>query len=100
MFHPLEKVSFPRWRLIDKVQVSDLCEEYCFHPSLFYGWLKEFVEGGTAAYELEGRNLPQSNRFPAAFDLAPLPARGIILTSIWWVHSIYCAACWLATAAT
>ena len=48
-FYPQEKVTILRRHLIDKVQVSDLCEEYHFHPSLFYRWLKQFFENGRAA---------------------------------------------------
>ena len=52
---PQEKVTILRRHLIAKVQVSDLCEEYHFHPSLFYRWLKQFFENGTAALENPAR---------------------------------------------
>ncbi len=44
-----------RRHLIEKVQVSDLCEEYHFHPSLFYRWLKQPFKNGTAAFETPAR---------------------------------------------
>ena len=50
-FTPQEKVSILRRHLIDKAQVSDLCEEYHFHPSLFYRWLKQFFDNGAATFE-------------------------------------------------
>ncbi len=58
-FTPQEKVAMLRRHLIEKVQVSDLCEEYHFHPSLFYRWLKQFFENGTAAFEPAARPLKQ-----------------------------------------
>ena len=30
--------------------VSDLCEEYGLHPTVFYRWLKQFFENGAAAF--------------------------------------------------
>ena len=47
---PEEKVAILRRHLIDKVPVSDLCQEGGVHPTLFYGWLKQFFEHGVAAF--------------------------------------------------
>ena len=58
-FTPQEKVTLLRRCLIEKAQVSDLCEEYHFHPSLFYRWLKQFFENGAAAFEAPARPLKQ-----------------------------------------
>ena len=46
-----EKVSILRRHLVDKVQVSDLCDEYGLNPTVFYRWQKEFFENGAAAFE-------------------------------------------------
>jgi len=45
-----EKVMILRRHLIDKVQISDLCDEYGFHPTVFYRWQKAFFENGKAAF--------------------------------------------------
>lgn len=47
---PQEKVSILRRHFIDKVAVSDLCEEYGLHPTMFYRWQKVFFEQGPAAF--------------------------------------------------
>jgi transposase len=47
---PEEKVAILRRHLIDKVPVSNLCEEYGLHPTVFYRWLKQFFENGAAAF--------------------------------------------------
>jgi transposase-like protein len=36
--------------LIDKVSVSDLCDELQLYPNQFYDWLKRFFENGHLAF--------------------------------------------------
>ena len=50
-FEGTEKVAILKRYLIDKVPVSDLCDEYDLYPNQFYGWLKEFFENGHAAFD-------------------------------------------------
>jgi transposase-like protein len=46
-----EKVRILRRHLLEKIPVSDLCDEKGLHPTLFYKWQKEFFEHGAAAFE-------------------------------------------------
>jgi len=48
-----EKVAILRRHLLDKVPVSDLCEEASLRPTVFYRWQKEFFENGAAAFLLQ-----------------------------------------------
>ena len=50
-FSAEDKVRILRRHLIDKVPVSDLCDEQGLHPTLFYRWQEEFFENGAAAFE-------------------------------------------------
>jgi transposase len=50
-----EKVAILRRHLLDKVPVSDLCEELGLQPTVFYRWQKEFFENGAAAFQGKGR---------------------------------------------
>jgi transposase-like protein len=50
-----EKVAILRRHLLDKVPVSDLCEELGLQPTVFYRWQKEFFENGAAAFQGQGR---------------------------------------------
>src|ERR1039458_922929 len=50
-----EKVAIQRRHLLDKVPVSDLCEELGLQPTVFYRWQKEFFENGAAAFQGKGR---------------------------------------------
>lgn len=46
-----QKVAIIKRHLVDKVPVSDLCDQYSIHPTLFYRWQKDFFENGAAAFE-------------------------------------------------
>ena len=46
-----KKVKILRRHLIEKVPVSDLCDEYGFHPTIFYRWQKAFFENGKVFFE-------------------------------------------------
>lgn len=50
-FSPEQKVAVLRRHLLEKVPVSDLCDELQIAPSLFYLWQREFFENGQAAFE-------------------------------------------------
>ena len=50
-YTPVEKVAVLRRHLIDRVPVSDLCDEYQLSPTLFYLWQKQFFENGASAFE-------------------------------------------------
>jgi transposase len=39
-YTPVEKVAILRRHLIDRVPVSDLCDEHQLSPTLFYLWQK------------------------------------------------------------
>jgi transposase len=45
-----EKVAILKRHLIDKVAVSDLCDELDIYPNQFYDWLKKFFENGHLAF--------------------------------------------------
>src|SRR5882757_2041569 len=50
-YTPVEKVSILRRHLIDRVPISDLCDEHQLSPTLFSLWQKQFFENGPAAFE-------------------------------------------------
>ena len=51
VYSPSQKVAILRRHLIDKVPVSDLCDELQLNPNQFYLWQKTFFEQGAAAFE-------------------------------------------------
>ena len=50
-FTGAEKVAILKRHLVDKVPISDLCDELGLYPNLVYGWLKEFFDNGHRAFE-------------------------------------------------
>jgi len=46
-----DKVRILKRHLVERVAVSDLCDEYGLNPNVFYRWQKEFFENGAAAFE-------------------------------------------------
>ncbi len=50
-----EKVAILRRHLLDKLPVSELCEELSLKPTVFYRWQKEFFENGAAAFQAQER---------------------------------------------
>ena len=40
-----------RRHLLDKVAVSDLCEEHGIKPTVFYRWQKQFFENGARSFD-------------------------------------------------
>jgi len=50
-FAGTEKVAILKRHLLDKVPISDLCDELHIYPNQFYAWLKEFFENGHVAFD-------------------------------------------------
>jgi transposase len=51
-----ESLPHAGWRhLLDRVPVSDLCEELGLQPTVFYRWQKQFFENGAAAFQTTER---------------------------------------------
>ena len=41
-----EKVNIIRKHLLERVPISDLCEQHKLQPTVFYRWQKQFFEHG------------------------------------------------------
>jgi transposase-like protein len=50
-FAAADKVRLLRRHLVEKVPVSQVCEEAGIQPTQFYRWQQIFFENGTAAFE-------------------------------------------------
>ncbi len=51
-----EKMAILRRHLMEKMPVSDVCDEVGIHPTLFYRWQKELFEHGAATFDRLGKN--------------------------------------------
>jgi transposase-like protein len=50
-FDATDKVTILKRHLLEKVAVSDLCDELGIAPNQFYRWQKEFFENGYRAFD-------------------------------------------------
>ena len=62
MFSTEQKVAILRRHLVDKVPVSDLCDEYKLQPSLLYQWQRQLFENMAMAFEGTAGNGGASQR--------------------------------------
>jgi len=46
-----EKVSILKRYFVEKKAVSDLCDEYGIHPTIFYRWQQNFFENAASVFE-------------------------------------------------
>jgi transposase-like protein len=49
-YTPEEKVAILKRHLVERVPVSDLCDQYHLQPTVFYHWQQQFFEKGAAAF--------------------------------------------------
>jgi len=52
-----EKVAILKKHLVDRVAVSDLCDQHGISPAAFYRWQKQFFENGTAAFKTRSESI-------------------------------------------
>jgi len=57
-----QKVTLLKRHLVDKVPVSDLCNEEELQPSVFYQWQRQLFENLTAAFTTLAARVPASGR--------------------------------------
>jgi transposase-like protein len=46
-----EKVAILKRHLVDREEISKVCEECKVHPTQFYDWQKRFFENGVRAFD-------------------------------------------------
>ncbi len=65
-FTPQQKVAIVRRHLIEKVPISDLCDELGIHPNQIYNWQKQLFENATPAFERRSNKANAKRRQDAA----------------------------------
>ncbi len=61
-FSSEDKVRVLKRHFVDKVAVSEICEDLGIAPTQFYQWQKQFFENGALAFE---RNSPKKSSHEA-----------------------------------
>jgi transposase-like protein len=72
--------------LVEKVPVSDLCQELKLQPTVFYRWLKEFFENGAAAFRKESDQERKMDRERIATLEAKLKTKHEVLSELMEEH--------------
>lgn len=71
-----QKVAILKRHMVDKVPVSNLCDELGLQPSVFYHWQKQMLENLAAAFSTPAAtNGPSKREKEQAHELAQLKAR-------------------------
>ena len=50
-FTPEQKIAMVRRHLLERVPVSDLCDEFGIHATQYYNWQKQLFENAEPAFE-------------------------------------------------
>ncbi|MBV8384027.1 MAG: transposase [Planctomycetaceae bacterium] len=50
-----EKAAILHLHLLERTPISDLCDQFGIHPTMFYRWQKELFENAAAALEPRSR---------------------------------------------
>jgi transposase-like protein len=58
-FTPEQKVAIVRRHLLEKVPVSDLCDQYEIQATQYYNWQKQLFENAAPAFERKKNNANQ-----------------------------------------
>jgi transposase len=74
-FSPEEKVRLLRLHLVEKVPVSDICDQHGLNPNVFYRWQQQFFENGSAAFEKAGKCRTDSQSKKLLEKVAKLQAK-------------------------
>ena len=49
-YTPEEKVAILKRHLVERIPISDLCDEYHLQPTVLYAWQKQFFENAASAF--------------------------------------------------
>ena len=53
-YSPAKKVQILKKHLVDRIPLSDICDQYDLHPTVLYRWQKAFFENGASAVDSQG----------------------------------------------
>ena len=81
-----EKVIILKRHLIDRIPISDLCDEYHLQPTVFYRWQKDFFENGAAALEKSSSRLKRAEEKRIQQLEAKLQTKNEVLSELMEEH--------------
>jgi transposase len=81
-----QKVAILKRYLVDKMPISDLCDEYGIQPSQVYQWQKVLFENGAAAFERTGRRVEDAKQRKVAALEAKLQQKNEVIAELMQEH--------------
>lgn len=81
-----DKVKLLRRHLVEKVPVSQVCEEAGIQPTQFYRWQQIFFENGTAAFERPSKPETSAQEQRIAFLESKLQRKDEVLGELMEEH--------------
>jgi len=81
-FSSQEKVAILKRHLVDRVAISDLCDEYHLAPTVVYRWQQQFFEQGSSAFERGRTRETSSGEAKIALLEAKLQRKDAVLGSV------------------
>lgn len=85
-FTAADKVKLLRRHLVEKVPVSQVCEEAGIQPTQFYRWQQIFFENGTAAFERQSKSESSAREQRIAFLESKLHRKDEVLSELMEEH--------------
>ena len=74
-----QKVSILKRHLVEREEVSSICEELKLHPTVFYEWQRRFFENGVKAFESEEKSKTKKLSEKVSFLEAKLQRKDSVL---------------------
>lgn len=86
-----DKVAILKRHLLEKIPISDLCDEHQLYPNQIYDWLKKFFEFGAAAFEKsrngkERKHVPDANARKVELLEAKLARKNEVMAELLEAH--------------
>ena len=85
-FTAVDKVKLLRRHLVEKVPVSQVCDQAGIQPTQFYRWQQIFFENGTAAFERPGRPKSSADEQRITFLESKLHRKDEVLAELMEEH--------------
>jgi transposase len=83
---PEDRVAILKRHLVEKVPVSDLCDEFDIQPTQFYQWQKQFFEKGAAVFERKNSRRTDSKERKIAALEEKLTRKNEVLSELMEEH--------------
>jgi len=85
-FTAADKVKLLRRHLVEKVAVSQVCDEAGIQPTQFYRWQQIFFENGTAAFERPDRPKSSAHEQRILFLESKIQRKDAVLAELMEEH--------------